>query len=70
MKALRLGSYSMVLTVAGTSSFWRLKSMMRYLVRLPPPWCRTVILPVLLRPLCFFMGSSRLRSGATLDRTL
>ena len=47
---MRLGSYSIALTVAGMPSFWRLKSMMRYLRRAPPPWWRTVILPWLLRP--------------------
>ena len=30
MRAVRLGSYSMVATLAGTSSLFRLKSIMRY----------------------------------------
>ena len=37
MKAERFGSYSRVLTVAGTPNLLRLKSITRYLVRLPPP---------------------------------
>ena len=55
---MRLGSYSIALTVAGMPSFWRLKSMMRYIRLLPPPWLRTVILPLLLRPPRFLIGSS------------
>ena len=45
MNAERFGSYSIVRTVAVMSFFWRLKSMMRYFLRLPPPLWRTVILP-------------------------
>ena len=50
MFALRLGSYWMLLTVAGMPSLLRLKSMTRYLRLLPPPMWRTVILPALFLP--------------------
>src|SRR5471030_2761369 len=63
MRAERLGSYSIAATLAGIASFVRLKSMMRYCLRQPPPLCRTVIWPLLLRPLCFFLTSTRPRSG-------
>ena len=65
MFALRLGSYWMLLTVAGISSLSRLKSMMRYFLRLPPPMWRTVILPWLLRPPLFLVSSMSERSGFT-----
>ena len=48
--AFLFGSYSMVLTVAGTSSLLRLKSIIRYLRLLPPPMWRQVILPSLFLP--------------------
>ena len=53
----------MLFTVAGMPSFVRLKSMMRYLVRLPPPMWRVVILPWLLRPPEWRWSCSRDFSG-------
>src|SRR5919106_4442738 len=51
MRALRLGSYSMCATLAGTPSLsWRRKSMTRYARLWPPPWCRVVTRPCTLRP--------------------
>src|ERR1700724_328530 len=50
MKAVRFGSYSSRSTVAGTSTFVRLKSTVRERCLLPPPRRRMVIRPVLLRP--------------------
>ena len=63
MNAVRFGSYSMVATFAGTPSLSRRKSILRYLILLPPPWWRTVILPCLLRPALFFLVSRRDFSG-------
>src|SRR5438445_1426641 len=40
-------------------SLLRLKSMMRYSFRWPPPWWRTVILPWALRPASVFIETSR-----------
>src|SRR5580765_3237982 len=50
MRALRLGSYSMCATFAGTPSLLRRKSTIRYRRLLPPPWWRAVIRPCTLRP--------------------
>src|SRR3954451_17422215 len=51
MRAVRLGSYSMCATLAGTPSLsWRRKSISRYARLWPPPLCRVVILPCTLRP--------------------
>src|SRR4030065_965553 len=50
MRAVRFGSYSTCATLAGTPSLFRLKSTWRYRRLLPPPWCRLVIRPLLLRP--------------------
>src|SRR3954463_15458955 len=51
MRAVRLGSYSMCATLAGTPSLsWRRKSMTRYERLWPPPWCRAVTRPCTLRP--------------------
>lgn len=63
MRQLRLGSYSMVATVAGTPSLFRLKSITRYRCLWPPPRCREVFRPLLFRPPveCFF--ASRVFSG-------
>src|SRR5579883_2431757 len=54
MRAERFGSYSSVATLAGTASLPRLKSMMRYILRVPPPLWRTSISD--------FSGSTLLRS--------
>src|SRR6478752_7698592 len=70
MLAVRFGSYSMCATLALTPSLsWRRKSITRYARLWPPPWCRMVIRPELLRPprLCSgrtsdFSGSSRVIS--------
>ena len=56
---VRFGSYSMVLTVAGTPSLRRLKSMRRYMRREPPPRWYAVMRPLLFRPPRFCRGSSR-----------
>src|SRR5919108_518767 len=63
MRALRLGSYSIVATRPGTPNLSRLKSMRRYWRRPLPCRCRTVILPWLLRPARFGRRSVRLFSG-------
>ena len=44
------GSYSIVLTLAGISSLFLLKSMILYFLLTPPPLKRTVVLPVLFLP--------------------
>src|SRR5690242_19118478 len=63
MRAVRLGSYSIAATFAGTPNLLRLKSMRRYARLAPPPRWRVVILPWLLRPECFFKGTISERSG-------
>src|SRR5215470_6467553 len=63
MRAVRLGSYSIVATLPGTPNLSRLKSMRRYVRRPSPPRWRTVILPWLLRPARLGRFSRRLRSG-------
>src|SRR6478752_5313024 len=51
MFAVRLGSYSMCATLALTPSLsWRRKSMTRKARLCPPPLCRVVMRPWLLRP--------------------
>ena len=65
MRAVRLGSYSMVATLAGTSSLFRLKSIMRYWRLWPPPMWRVVIRPVLERPPVRFLLEIRERSGTS-----
>jgi hypothetical protein len=50
MRADRFGSYSTAATRAGTPSFWRLKSMIRYRRLWPPPTWRVVMRPLLFRP--------------------
>src|SRR5947209_5201006 len=65
MRQERLGSYSMVRTVPGTSYLSRLKSMTRYMRLLPPPRCRAVTRPLLLRPPLFLSGSSSGLCGST-----
>jgi len=63
MRALRLGSYSMLKTFAGTSCLFRLKSILRYCRLWPPPRCRQVMRPKLLRPPVLGSGSSSDFSG-------
>src|SRR3981081_403989 len=64
MRAVRLGSYSIVATLPGTPSLSRLKSMRRYVRRPSPPRWRTVIRPWLLRPALLGSFSRRLFSGS------
>src|ERR1700691_2642973 len=63
MRALRLGSYSMVATLAGTPSLFRRKSMIRYCCLCPPPRWRAVLRPWLLRPPELGLGASSDFSG-------
>src|SRR6476659_886730 len=64
MYAVRLGSYSIAATFAGTPSLVRLKSILRYRRLAPPPRCRAVLRPSALRPPDFFRPSTRVRSGS------
>src|SRR2546423_839197 len=64
MRAVRLGSYSMVATLPGPPGLPRLKSIRRYARRPSPPRWRTVILPWLLRPALLGSFSRRLFSGS------
>src|SRR5882757_5174285 len=69
MLAVRLGSYSMCATLAGTPSLSaRRKSITRYARLWPPPLCRVVILPCTLRPpvLC----SGRISDFSGVDRVI
>src|SRR6266403_2845884 len=66
MLALRLGSYSIASTLAGTPSLSRRKSILRYCFLCPPPRCQMEISPWLLRPPERFFGSRRLFSGVCL----
>src|ERR1700677_4679080 len=50
-------------------SLERLKSIMRYCLRVPPPLWRTVMCPLLLRPECFLRTSMSERSGSTFERS-
>src|SRR5690349_18515948 len=69
MRAVRLGSYSMCATFAGTPSLsTRLKSITRYWRLWPPPWWRAVILPWALRPPLLVSGRSSDFSGV--DRVI
>src|SRR5258708_5712521 len=63
MRAERFGSYSIPITSAATSRLRRLKSILRYFCLCPPPMCREVNRPRLLRPPDRFFGSTRLFSG-------
>src|SRR3954453_9471853 len=63
MRALRLGSYSIAATLAGTPSLFRLKSTMRYCCLWPPPLWRAVLRPYELRPPVRGLGASSERSG-------
>src|SRR3954447_15122842 len=69
MRAVRLGSYSMCATLAATPSLsWRRKSMTRYARLCPPPWCRVVMRPALLRPPLLCRGRTSDFSGS--DRVI
>src|SRR5579864_4359791 len=58
MRDERLGSYSIVATVAGIPVLSRLKSMMRSLRLCPPPRCQIVMSPELRRPPVRCLGST------------
>src|SRR6266516_3815035 len=64
MRHVRLGSYSIADTFAGTPTFSRRKSMRRYWRLCPPPRHRVVMCPLLLRPPDFVSGSTSERSGS------
>ena len=64
MRALRFGSYSISETLPGIPNLLRLKSIFRYWRLCPPPRCREVRWPRLLRPPDFFIGSSSDFSGS------
>src|SRR3954449_7055934 len=66
MYAVRFGSYSIAATRAGTPSFWRLKSITRYLRLAPPPRWRDVMRPCVLRPPDFFRPVVSAFSGSDL----
>src|SRR5688500_15192175 len=63
IRALRLGSYSISDTLPGMPNLFRLKSIFRYCRLWPPPRCRDVRWPWLLRPPVRFFGSSSDFSG-------
>src|ERR687894_1822897 len=63
MFADRLGSYSIAATLAGTPSFVRLKSILRYRRLAPPPRWRAVLRPRALRPPDFVRPSTSVFSG-------
>src|ERR1700759_1220214 len=66
MRAVRFGSYSMCATFAGTPSLsCRRKSITRYARLCPPPWCRVVTLPELLRPPLLCSGRTSDFSGVS-----
>src|SRR3954462_13013889 len=66
MYAVRFGSYSIAATRAGTPSFWRLKSILRYRRFAPPPRWREVMRPCVLRPPDFLRPSVSAFSGVFL----
>src|SRR6185312_6057484 len=70
MNALRFGSYSSRSTVAGTSNFRRLKSIVRYACLCPPPRNRLVIRPWLLRPPELLCPSVRPLTGLPFHNSL
>src|SRR5262249_61024015 len=59
----RFGLSSTPLSSPAPPCLRRLKSPLRYLFLCPPPMCRDVNRPYLLRPPVFFLGSTRLFSG-------
>src|SRR5258708_6637834 len=66
MRAERLGSYSMAVTLAGMPCLSRLKSMMRYARLAPPPRKRLEMRPRLLRPPVLGLPSTSDFSGVCL----
>ncbi len=66
MRAERFGSYSIPTTRAAIPRLSRRKSMTRYFRLWPPPRCRIVILPRLLRPPVEGFGSRSDASGSRL----
>src|SRR5580693_5605972 len=65
MREVRLGSYSMCATLAGTPSLsLRRKSISRYERLCPPPWCRAVMRPCTFRPPWPCSGRTRDFSGS------
>src|SRR5687768_18535764 len=66
MRAERLGSYSIAVTLPGTSSLFRLKSISRYSRLLPPPRWRDVMRPEWLRPPLLFSDLVNAFSGSVL----
>src|SRR5437763_5190773 len=66
MYAVRFGSYSIAATRAGTPSFWRLKSITRYLRLAPPPRWREVMRPCVFRPPDFLRPVVSAFSGSLL----
>src|ERR1700736_5374053 len=66
MRALRLGSYSIAMTLPTMPILLRFQSMMRYMRLWPPPRWRVVMRPLLLRPAVFLSGSVSARSGLVL----
>src|SRR5262245_25059704 len=65
MCALRFGSYSMCATLPATPNLLRLKSILRYARRAPPPRLREVTRPCELRPPDLRSGSSSDFSGVS-----
>src|ERR1700690_58578 len=65
MRAVRLGSYSIVATTAGTPIFSRFQSTTRYRCLWPPPRNRDVIRPKWLRPPVHVWCSTSLPRGLT-----
>src|ERR1043166_9612999 len=66
MRALRLGSYSMAMTLPIMPSLLRFQSITRYSRLWPPPRWRVVMRPLLLRPAVCLTGSVSARSGLVL----
>ena len=68
MRADRFGSYSIDATRAGMSRLSRRKSMARASRLCPPPRCRTVRCPLLLRPEILVFGPVSRFSGRSFER--
>src|SRR3989344_626991 len=67
--AFRFGSYSIALTFPETPKCSWPKSTKRYMVRLPPPRWRIVILPCLFLPPVFLIWNKRFFSGSFFERS-